>query len=67
MKGQHGLFKTKQMMITLEEKYVLVIDRVSQELESRFNEVNMEFRQYRSPTVAPCGMSSLFHNELISQ
>jgi hypothetical protein len=37
MEGQHGLFKTKQMMITLEEKYVLVIDRVRQELESRFN------------------------------
>jgi hypothetical protein len=43
MEGQHGLFKTKKNDDHFRrEVYIGVIDRISQELESRFNEVNME-------------------------
>jgi len=42
MEDQDDLFQTKQMMIILEEKYIGVIDQISQELDTRFDEVNME-------------------------
>jgi hypothetical protein len=43
MEGLHGLFETKKNDDHFRrEVYIGVIDRISQELESRFNEVNME-------------------------
>ncbi len=37
-----GLLEIKQMMTTLEEKFIEIIDQISQESDNRFDEVNIE-------------------------
>ena len=42
MEDHFGFMINKQMMIILEDKSILVVDQVIQELNNRFDEVNME-------------------------
>jgi hypothetical protein len=55
-----GFLQSKLMMLTLEDKvYIGIIDRISQELDTRFDEVNMELLSCMT-TLNPSNSFALF-------